>query len=174
MIRTLLAVACIAGAAGCATPPVADGGGAWTSGRMSLRVDASPGREAQSLNAAFDLRGSGSQGELRLMSPLGTQLVAARWQPGIVMLTTPEGEQRFASLEALSRQALGEAVPLAALPDWLAGRPWPDAPHQSQPDGFAQLGWQVQTQQLAEGWISARRDAAPLVQLRVRLDRGEP
>lgn len=161
-------------AAGCATSPVADGGGAWTSGRMSLRVDASPGREAQSLNAAFDLRGSGSQGELRLMSPLGTQLVAARWQPGAVMLTTPEGEQRFASLEALSRQALGEAVPLAALPDWLAGRPWPDAPHQSQPDGFAQLGWQVQTQRLAEGWISARRDAPPLVQLRVKLDRGEP
>lgn len=174
MIRTLLAVACMAGAAGCATPPVADGSGAWTSGRMSLRVDASPGREAQSLNAAFDLRGSGSQGELRLMSPLGTQLVAARWQPGSVMLTTPEGEQRFASLEALSRQALGEAVPLAALPDWLAGRPWPDAPHQAQPDGFAQLGWQVQTQRLAEGWIIARRDAAPLVQLRVKLDRGEP
>ena len=174
MIRTLLAAACLAGAAGCATPPVADDGGAWTAGRLSLRVDEAPERAAQSLNAAFELRGSGSQGELRLMSPLGTQLVAARWQPGLVLLTTPEGEQRFGSLEALSRQALGESVPLAALPDWLAGRPWPDAPHQLQPNGFTQLGWQVQTQRLAEGWISARRDAPPVVQLRVRLDRGEP
>ena len=173
MIRALLAAACMAGAAGCATPPVAQGSGEWTSGRLSLRVDAAPGRPAQSLSAAFELRGSGAQGELRLMSPLGTLLVAARWQPGTVTLNTPEGEQRFASLDELSRQALGETVPLAALPDWLAGRPWPQAPHETLPEGFAQLGWQVQTQRLAEGWISARREAPPLVQLRVRLDRGE-
>lgn len=141
---------------------------------MSLRVDATPERPAQSVSAAFELRGSAQQGELRLVSPLGTQLVAARWQPGVALLTTPEGEQRFASLEALSRQALGEAVPLAALPDWLAGRPWPDAPHQPSPDGFAQLGWQVQTQRRGEGWISARRAAPPMVELRVRLDLPQP
>jgi outer membrane lipoprotein LolB len=174
VIRALLAAACMAGAVGCATPPASDDGTAWTAGRLSLRVDAAPGRPAQNLSAAFELRGSGSQGELRLMSPLGTLLVAARWQPGAVTLNSPEGEQRFASLDELSRQALGEAVPLAALPDWLAGRPWPQAAHEVQPDGFAQLGWQVQTQRLAEGWISARRDAAPAAQLRVRLDRGEP
>ena len=174
MIRALLAAACMAGVAGCSTPPVADGLGTWTAGRMSLRVDAAPERPAQNLNAAFELRGNGRQGELRLISPLGTLLVAARWQPGAVTLRSTEGEQRFASLDELSRQALGEAVPLAALPDWLAGRPWPQAAHEMQADGFAQLGWQVQTQRLAEGWISARRDAPPVVQLRVRLDRDEP
>lgn len=174
MIRKLVAMACMVGVAGCATPPAADGLGAWTAGRMAVRVDAARERPAQNLSAAFELRGNGSQGELRLMSPLGTLLLAARWQPGAVTLSSPEGEQRFDSLDELSRQALGEAVPLAALPDWLAGRPWPQAPHELQADGFAQLGWQVQTQRLAEGWISARRDAPPAVQLRVRLDRGEP
>jgi outer membrane lipoprotein LolB len=174
VIRALLAAICIAGLAGCATPPRADDSGDWTSGRLSLRVEATPERPAQSMNAAFELRGSSQQGELRLVSPLGTQLAAARWQPGVVLLTTPEGEQRFATLEALSRQALGEAVPLAALPDWLAGRPWPEAPHRPGPEGFEQLGWQVQTQRRAEGWVSARRATPPVVELRVRLELSQP
>ena len=158
----------------CATPPAPDPAvaqGPWTSGRLSLRADASADRAAQSLSAAFELRGSSTQGELRLLSPLGSVLAAAQWQPGLVLLNTPQGEQRFADLQALSIQALGESVPLAALPDWLAGRPWAGAPHQPQPGGFEQLGWQVQTDRLAEGWVSARRDSPPAVQLRVRLDR---
>ena len=63
MIRTLLAAACMAGVAGCATPPASDGLGAWTAGRMSLRVDEAPERPAQNLSAAFELRGNGLQGE---------------------------------------------------------------------------------------------------------------
>ncbi len=175
MIRTLLATAAVVLAAGCATtPPPGPGELPWTSGRLSLRVDATPERMAQSVSAAFELRGAGERGELRLSSPLGTLMAEANWAPGQAVLRNTEGERRFASLDDLARQALGEPLPLAALPDWLAGRPWPEAPHQAQADGFAQLGWRVQTERLTEGWITAQRLAPPAVQLRVRLDRPEP
>jgi outer membrane lipoprotein LolB len=158
-------------AAGCATPPTGESG--WTSGRLSLQVDASPERRQQSLSVAFELRGSGDRGELRLNSPLGTQIAQARWAPGLASLRTGDGEQQFDGLDALSREALGEPLPLAALPDWLAGRPWAAAPHSMQPDGFDQLGWHVQTGRLAEGWVTAQRRALPVVQLRVRLEQPE-
>ena len=174
MIRGLLAATVVAFTAGCATPTHTVSEAPWTSGRLSLRVDATPERIAQSLSATFELRGAGDRGELRLSSPLGTLMAAATWAPGQAVLRSPEGERRFVSLDDLARQALGEPLPLAALPDWLAGRPWPEAPHESQPGGFGQLGWRVQTERLAEGWISARRVAPPAVQLRVKLDRPDP
>ncbi len=167
--RALVLAALAAGLAGCATPPVAELG-AVTSGRLALRVAAVGGRDALSVSAAFELQGSDRQGELRLISPLGTQMAAARWAPGEVTLQTAEGLQRFDTLDELSRQALGEALPLAALPDWLAGRPWPLAPHQAQADGFAQAGWQVLLARRSEGLIEARRDAVPEALLRIRLD----
>ncbi len=154
--------------AGCATRPEDAGG--WTSGRLALRVDAAAGRAAQSLSAGFELRGDDRAGELKLLSPLGTQVAAARWAPGLALLLGSDGERRFDSLEALSTEALGEPLPLAALPDWLAGRPWRGAPHLVRDDGFEQLGWAVTTAALAEGQLLARRDAAPAVTLRVRLD----
>lgn len=154
--------------AGCATPP--DDAGGWTSGRLALRVDAAAGRPAQSLSAGFELRGDDRAGELKLLSPLGTQLAAARWAPGLALLRGSEGERRFDSLDALSIEALGEPLPLAALPDWLAGRPWRGAAHKVRDDGFEQLGWTVTTAALPDGQLLARRDAAPAVTLRVRLD----
>lgn len=142
----------------------------WTSGRLLVRVDASPTQAAQSASAAFELRGNSSSGELRLNSPLGTRMATATWSPGRARLATLDGERAYSSLEELSRQALGQSVPLAALPDWLAGRPWSEASHQNTSDGFQQLGWQVTTAQRAQGLIEARRTAAPAALLRVRLD----
>lgn len=75
----------------------------WSSGRLALRIEAGPGRPAQSLAAAFELRGDGREGELRLLSPLGTLLVSARWGPGLALLVTGKGERRYASLDELSR-----------------------------------------------------------------------
>ena len=156
---------------GCAsTPPPADGA-PWTTGRLSLRADATAQQPAHSLSAAFELRGSGDSGELRLNSPLGTQLVAATWVPGLATLRTPQGERRFSSLDELSREALGEPLPLSALGDWLAGRPWPGAVHTLKSDGFEQLGWLVVTHRFSEGWISAQRLMPPAVRLRVKIDR---
>ena len=180
MIRTLRATALLVGAlllgvTGCATPvPGVTNSGAWTTGRLSLQVQAFQDRPAQSLSAAFELRGSASSGELRLLSPLGTLLVAATWQDQLATLSTPQGQTRFDSLDQLSQQALGETLPLAALPDWLAGRPWPQAAHQPRADGFEQLGWRVQTDRFGDGWISALREGPPRVNLRVKLDCAEP
>lgn len=155
--------------AGCATTtrPPATGEAPWTSGRLSVRIESSP---VQNVSAGFELRGDDSSGELRLNSPLGTRLAAARWSPDSVVLADSQGEQRYANLDDLSRRALGEALPLAALPDWLAGRPWPGAPHHLNPAGFEQLGWQVSLTRRAEGFIEASRAAPPAVMLRVKLD----
>jgi outer membrane lipoprotein LolB len=160
----------------CATPraPLQPGEAPWTSGRISVRVEASAARTAQGVSAAFELRGDGDSGELRLISPLGSRLAVARWSPGVAVLDTPQGEQRYPTLDDLSREALGEALPLAAFPDWLQGRPWPAAPHAINDAGFEQLGWQVSLAQRAAGLIEARRAAPPTVTVRVRLDNAEP
>lgn len=172
--RRACALGLAAWLAGCAsTPPGAgprDAPGPWTSGRLSVRVDATPSRVAQNISTAFELRGDGEVGELRLISPLGTSLAHARWAPGQVRLETADGERRYDSLDELAREALGEALPLAALPDWLAGRPWAGAPHSPAAEGFEQLGWQVQLARRAEGHIEARRAAPPVVQVRIRLE----
>lgn len=161
----------------CATPPREPEGGPWTTGRLSVRIDATADQAAQSVAVAFELRGNGSSGELRLISPLGTQVATARWSPSSATLRTPDGTQDYADLDALSRQALGEALPLAALPDWLAGRPWSGATSVVPVEGtggFEQLGWQVVLSRYAEGWVEARRAAPPQVLLRVKLDAAAP
>ena len=169
----LLAGTLGAALSGCATPPALPDE-APTAGRLALRIEATPGRPAQSLSVAFELRGHAKRGQMVLISPIGTQLALARWAPGEASLDSGDGPRGFASLEALAEAAFGEALPLAAWPDWLAGRPWPGAPHRAVEGGFEQLGWQVETAGLAEGLLQARRDAPPRVSLRVRLDNAAP
>lgn len=158
--------------AACATSPP-DDGPAWTRGRLSVSVEATGERPASRVTADFDLRGDSRRGELRLTSTLGARLAQARWSPAEVVLDLGQGETRFPDLEELSRHSLGEAVPLQAFPDWLAGRPWPGAPNRALPDGFEQLGWTVSFAALGQGRIDAVRDAPPRVSVRVRLDRGD-
>ncbi len=154
----------------CSAWPTRNAASAWTQGRLLLRVDATASQAAQSVTAAFELQGDSNSGELRLLTPLGTRLATALWSPRQVLLTTPEGERSFSSLDELSQQALGQSVPLAALPDWLAGRPWPGAAFQTQAQGFEQLGWQVDTAGRDQGLVEARRPNVPAVLLRVRLE----
>ncbi|MCA0244154.1 MAG: outer membrane lipoprotein LolB [Proteobacteria bacterium] len=155
----------------CATPPGLDAAMPWTSGRVALRVDASAERPAHALTADFELRGDAERGELRLSGALGGRLATTRWSAGEAVLDTGQGERRYPDLESLSRDALGEALPLRALPDWLAGRPWRGAASQAQADGFVQLGWAVSLAGFAEGRIDAVREAPPRVTVRVRLER---
>ncbi len=169
--RITLSGACIALLAGCATRPPSIADMPWTSGRLAVRVEATETSPLRSASAGFDLRGSAEVGELRLLSPLGTLLAQTRWSPTEVLLSTPDGTRRFEDLDSLSRETLGEALPLRALPDWLAGRPWRGAPSQPRDDGFAQLGWQVQVAQLSEGLLLARRETPPAVTLRARIER---
>lgn len=102
-------------------------------------------------------------------------LAQARWAPGKVALVTSHGETAFKSLDDLTREVLGESLPVAALFDWLRGRPWAGAP--STPttapaeQGFQQLGWVVSLARFDEGLIAAKRDQAPAVIVRAKLDR---
>ncbi|CAG1013837.1 hypothetical protein BURC_00532 [Burkholderiaceae bacterium] len=174
-MRQLAAVIAAAVLSGCATvsPPIPPGDS--LAGRLTVRVEPTPASEARNVTASFDLQGGPQQGQLDLSTPLGTVLAQARWSPDKVALVTTQGETRFANLDELTREVLGESLPVAALFDWLRGRPWPGAPSvpsaaPAEP-GFRQLGWQVSLARFAEGWISARRDQAPVVTVRAKLDR---
>ncbi len=168
---TLLAALVVAG---CAIPPAAPPVPDMLSGRLALNIDAVGDRPASSISAGFELRGNAQQGELRLNTPLGTTLAAAYWGPDKVRLVTLHGEQSFDDLDALSRAAFGETLPLRALPDWLHGRPWPDAAEPAQAlqpgPGFNQLGWTIELTQFDQGRLLAWRAAAPAVRLRAVLD----
>jgi outer membrane lipoprotein LolB len=124
-------------------------------------------------NASFELLGNPSTGRLELTSPLGTLVARASWQPGSVLLQTSDQERRFADLDELTRELLGEAIPVAALFDWLRGRPWAQAA--SQPlaggaAGFEQLGWRIDLSRQPERALVATRLADPVVTLRARLE----
>lgn len=165
----VLAVCTLPWLAACATVSVTDPA-PWITGRLSLQMEAHAGQAARSASAAFELRAHGEAGELRLNSPLGIRAATARWAPGLAALDQGQGEQVYASLAELSQQALGEALPLQALPDWLAGRPWPAAPHAATAVGFEQVGWDVNLARRSEGWVEMRRAAPPALRLRVKLD----
>lgn len=162
-----VAAALLAGCAGLQPPDGAEA----LSGRLSVRVE---GDAQRSFNAVFDLVGSPEQGSLALSTPLGTQVAQADWSAGQVRLRSREGERVYPDLDALSEDALGERVPLAALFDWLRGRPWPGAASMANPRGFVQLGWDVDLSRYGEGWVVAERSAPPAVTVRARLDLPHP
>jgi outer membrane lipoprotein LolB len=144
------------------------------SGRLALHVDAIGTEPARAFSAAFDLRGDPRAGALGLSTPLGSMLAQARWTPGEVALMTPQGTRRFADLDALTREVLGESVPIEAWFDWLRGRPWPAAPSApaASATGFEQLGWTVDLARFADGAVSATRMLPqPTVTVRIQLDR---
>jgi len=171
--RSAWLLATLALAASTALPPAPNGSQA-LSGRLALQVDALPDRPAQSISASFDLRGNAEQGELRLSTPLGTTLAAAFWGPSEARLVTPQGERRYDDLDALSRDAFGESLPLRALPDWLQGRPWDGAAEPAMPlqpgPGFVQLGWSIDLARFDSGQLQASRAGPPAVRLRAQID----
>ena len=157
----------------CATrPPASAPGDERISGRLSVRVAASGEVAERAANMAFELRGNPVAGEIDFSTALGTVVARARWSAERVVLITSQGERRFDDLDSLSREALGEAVPVAALFDWLRGRPWPGAPSESNADGsgFRQLGWQVDLANFGKGQVAARRAQPPVVTVRAVLD----
>ena len=142
-------------------------------GRLAVRVEAHAGAPARSLSTQFELRGDAQAGELQLTTPLGNTAAQARWRAGSAEMVTGEGTRQFADLDALAQELIGEALPLAALVDWLRGRPWPGAPNTPSANGFEQLGWRIDLSRRAEGWVLAGRDRAPALSVRARLERPE-
>ncbi len=157
--------------AGCATPRVAPiHPGETLAGRLSLRIAGQPGR---GVNAGFELTGNAQRGELLLSGPLGTMAARARWSDGSAVLTSGGVETQFADLDALAVAALGEAIPMAALFDWLRGRAWAGAPASARSDGvagFEQLGWLIDLARWPDGAVDAFRAAPPALTVRVRLE----
>lgn len=155
--------------AGCATrPPVSS---ETLFGRIAVRVE---GQAERSLSAGFELTGHAAQGHLTLTTPLGTTAAQATWEPGQAWLLADGRRTGYASLDDLAAAALGEPLPIAALFDWLRGRPWPGAPSQPRDDavaGFVQLGWHIDVSRIDDGWLEARRPVPPAVLVRARLER---
>ena len=140
------------------------------SGRLAVRVAAQAELAERSFSSQFELRGDANAGSLQLTTPIGSTAALAQWRPGSAELVTGEGQRQFASLDALAEQMLGEPLPLAALIEWLRGRPWAGAPSRAEPGGFEQLGWRVDLSRFGEGWVMAARERAPALSVRARLD----
>jgi outer membrane lipoprotein LolB len=180
-LRALLAVSLPLLLQACAThpPPLA---GHVYSGRIAVRSDAGAGRPARSVSGQFELSGTPSSGQLVLTTPLGTTVARARWdkpagalgEPTEIELEADGRTTRYATLDEMMQRAIGDQLPLRAMFDWLAGRPWPGARAERDPSGarFGQLGWQVDESQFAAaGLIDAQRPLPePALHVRVKLD----
>jgi outer membrane lipoprotein LolB len=162
---------------GCASVPPATERlpGDVISGRLSVQVDATEQAAARAMNAAFELEGNAKIGRLNLATPLGTTLAQVSWSPGRALLVTPQEQTPYADLDSLTEKLLGERVPVGALFDWLRGRPWPAAASEMNlapaVPGFRQLGWDVNLASFDDALVLARRDQAPVVTVRAKLDR---
>lgn len=142
--------------AGCAAPPhtpTPPGVQSW-SGRLALSVQ---GQAGESFSAGFELKGAPERGELTLTNPLGGILAVLDWAPGLATLRSASGATRaFPSLADLAQEATGAPIPVAALFDWLQGKPTPVA------------GWQPDVSRVADGRLQARRtDPPPPADLRL-------
>ena len=154
----VLAMACALLTAGCATPRMSpvDANAYWT-GRMAIQVLKDP---PESLSAGFELQGSAQAGEMVLLSPIGTTLARLEWTTQGARLAQGQQQVNTPSLQKLATRLTGTELPIAALFEWLAGRP-AEAP-----------GWQVDLSAHAQGRISAeRREPSPGAVLRIALDR---
>jgi outer membrane lipoprotein LolB len=95
-----------------------------------------------------------------LLSPIGTTLARLEWTPQGARLAQGQQQMVSPSLQRLGAHLTGTELPIAALFEWLAGRP-AEAP-----------GWQVDLSAHAQGRISAeRREPTPGALLRIALDR---
>jgi outer membrane lipoprotein LolB len=177
-LRALGLAVCIALLSACTTLPQPEpmtNPGQIASGRMLVHVAASASGPEQRFSANFELRGNSHSGELDLASPLGTVLARAHWSPAEVWLQTPgQPRTQYPDTQTLSRQVVGQDLPLQAFWDWMAARPWPHAPSNvpsDGPPGFTQLGWQIDLSQRGKGWLILKQtDREPFVTVRIKRD----
>jgi outer membrane lipoprotein LolB len=142
-------------------------------GRMAVRVDADGSLPSKQLSAAYELRGTEEKGRLQLLSPLGTVVAEAVWEPDRAILRTgSEDDLAYGSLAELASALFGTDLPMAAVFTWMRGQAWAGATAQATDTGFTQLGWAVDTSAFEkEGLLIAQRPAPPKVSLRLRVDR---
>ena len=144
--------------AGCATqrPPGADPAAFW-SGRLGLHLQTDP---PQNWSTSFELQGSAGQGQMLLLSPIGTTLARLSWTPQSALLEQGQDKTESRNLQSLSQRLTGTHLPIAALFDWLAGLDT-EVP-----------GWHVDMSAHPQGRLTARRHSPePEAVLRIVLDR---
>lgn len=140
--------------AGCAAPKMQSSPGvaSWN-GRLALSLASDP---PQSYSAGFDLQGSPQAGQLLLATPLGTTLATVTWAPGRAEMVQGNTTTQRPSLEELTADLGGAAVPVEALFAWLQGQP------------AVVDGWEADLSRRAEGRITAKR-VQPLPAAELRL-----
>lgn len=163
--RTFVALTAAFFIAGCANiertnEPNGSPSASWH-GRLALHLPVTTTEPApgQSFSAAFELQGTPQQGDLLLLTPLGSTAAAIHWMPGQAVLHARGETRQFNDLDQLIKQLLGTPVPVTALFAWLAGR------------AQEVEGWQVDLSAQGQGKILARRlFPEPAAELRVVLD----
>lgn len=183
--RALLAVAVMASLSACSQFPARDAneptptppaGELVLQGQLSVKLQAFQDQPAKGISLGFFFNGGPQHGQLDLMTPLGSQVARVRWTSSDAWLQTDQGDRHFNSLDELSRQVLGEPLPLAALMQWVQGRPDADLPPATttSPQSFEQIGWHIDTTNIGVGKLNAERPPGAAlrgVTVRIRLDR---
>ncbi len=118
----------------------------------------SPQSSKQSFASAFELQGNAQQGNMLLLTPLGTMAAAVSWTTTAATLQTGGERREFEDLKQLIEHVLGTPVPVTALFAWLDGQ------------DVRSDGWEVNLALWSQGKITAhRRLPAPAAELRVVL-----
>ncbi len=139
-------------------------------GRLSLVIDPAAGSNAQpqSFSGGFELRGDARNGELDLLTPLGTIVMQLRWQPGMALILRGNERQQFGSSQELLQLATGASLTLDDLFAWLQGKN--AAAHSTAPAQAPNTAWQVDLSAHQSGRIVARRMLPTPAVLRIALE----
>lgn len=126
------ALACTLFAAACATSPFESRAPATPSTPFDLSARVAVRYDGQAFSSGFRWRHASGQDEIWLMSLAGQALVHIVDDGDGALLTSADQRQhRAASVEELTRQALGWELPVARLKHWLRGEIAPGAPPES-------------------------------------------
>jgi outer membrane lipoprotein LolB len=126
-MRILLALVATASLAACAVfdpqPPAASQAPFDLVGRVAVNF------EGRAFSSNVRWQHAGGRGEVWLMTPLGQTLAhIVADGDGATLTGTDQKQYRAASVESLTRQALGWELPLARLTWWVRGEPVPGTP----------------------------------------------
>ena len=145
-------------------------------GQLSIKLNAFADQPAKGLSLGFFFNGNTDTGQLDLMTLMGSQMAQVHWTPDSAWLNDDKGKHPYASLDALSIAALGEALPLRTMVYWMQGQadPETDVAPGPEPDTFIQAGWTIDTRQLRVKKLLAERPGTATqrgAQIKIYLDR---
>lgn len=133
-------------------------------GRLSLVQDPpshEDNQQPQTWSAHFELAGTPQEGSLLLYTPVGTTVAKVTWHTHQAIVETSDGLRYYNSLDELTGSYFEQNVPVAALFDWLKGKPTRQEI----------AGWNVDLSRSERGIIKAERfNPLPRVQLRAVVD----